>query len=157
MSRNNAKIRISPNQRVHVTLIDLSESGYRKNGGAGFAVKNPDFYLDFEASPNFAVDLSELERHDYSGDELQRLVNSLTVTRDRLGLTRGIRLIKASGVYRHLGLGSGTAVAMSCVEALLALNGFKYSLEDLIRHSRRGGTSGVGVNLYLAGGFVVAH
>jgi beta-ribofuranosylaminobenzene 5'-phosphate synthase len=44
---------------------------------------------------------------------------------------------------------------MACIEALLILNHAEYSPEDVVRLSGRGGTSGVGVNVYFEGGFSV--
>lgn len=56
---------------------------------------------------------------------------------------------------RHLGLGSGTQLALAVTEAWLALNGRTATLPELLRLAGRGKRSGIGAFGYLQGGFIV--
>ncbi len=56
---------------------------------------------------------------------------------------------------RHVGLGSGTATVMACLEGLNELASTGATRAELGRMSGRGGASGTGVNGYWRGGWVV--
>lgn len=55
----------------------------------------------------------------------------------------------------HQGLGSGTAIRLACIEGLALLSGRMISRAEIVALSHRGGTSGIGVNTYFDGGFVL--
>jgi beta-ribofuranosylaminobenzene 5'-phosphate synthase len=55
----------------------------------------------------------------------------------------------------HVGMGSGTAIRLAVLEALYVVNGNYQSREHLITRSRRGGTSGIGINTYFGGGLIL--
>lgn len=137
--------------RLHVTLIDLSKDGYRRNGGIGFSLQELHATLTFEKS-NF-VELSALSIHGFSEPEIARLTSVLEQQKKLSGLS-GIRLQRASFSNRHSGFGTGTAAAMACIEAFHLINAVELSPSEIIRLSGRGGASGVGVHGYFSGGFI---
>jgi beta-ribofuranosylaminobenzene 5'-phosphate synthase len=55
----------------------------------------------------------------------------------------------------HFGFGSNTGIRLGCLEALYLLNDRKVEPENLVIASGRGGTSGIGINTYFIGGFIV--
>ncbi|HZG44495.1 MAG TPA: hypothetical protein VEY93_16200, partial [Longimicrobium sp.] len=55
----------------------------------------------------------------------------------------------------HCGFGSTTALRLACLEILLVVNGHEPAPQLLRRLSKRGGTSGIGVNTYFDGGLIV--
>lgn len=144
---------VSVPARVHLTLIELGQGGYRRNGGIGFGIKAPARRLEFAGAPKF--DLSGLAALGFSRQEIDRLDTTLGRVRAAYGLPNATVLIAAQGPGRHIGLGSGTAVTLACLELLFAINNVSLEPSELIRISGRGGTSGVGIHTYFSGGFIV--
>ena len=136
--------------RLHFSLIDLSASGFRMYGGIGMCIDALPIGLTYTATTK--TDLSLLLDNGYLDVEILKLENRLIKTQQNLTLQSGVKLIAASGIQRHLGLGSGTRVALSCIEALLNVNNV-HADEKLIKEcSGRGGASGVGLHSYFHGG-----
>ena len=152
MIRTNAQILIRVYPRLHICLLDLSGRGYRRNGGVGFSVDSPSLLLEFIRSQN--TDISILENCGFLGQEIDRLSSRLHTITSRLSLRTGITLIECDAVSRHTGFGSGTAINLSCVEALLIANDYSVDKAKLQQLSGRGGVSGIGINTYFDGGLV---
>ncbi|KAB2927950.1 MAG: hypothetical protein F9K30_02565 [Dechloromonas sp.] len=145
-------IRVSVPSRVHLTLIDLGFAGYRRNGGVGFSITEPRSTLAFKADP--VVDLHALTSCGYPSAEIMRLTQRLVRLMKQRQLTQGVRLVEVQLPKRHFGFGTGTAVALACVESLFLLNGLSESPEYLRAHCGRGGASGIGLSSYFSGGFI---
>lgn len=146
------KIRIKSFPRIHITLIGMNRDGYRINGGIGFSLSNPCLSISFEISTETKiVDNRNPEMTDKEKDKIKSL---LETTAKECGLVNKIKCVIENGVSSHFGLGTTTAISMSCVEALFVLNKHRYSRYDVVKYSNRGGTSGVGINTYFDGGFV---
>jgi beta-ribofuranosylaminobenzene 5'-phosphate synthase len=146
------RITVNVPSRIHITLIDLGDRGYRRNGGVGFSIDGYDHC--FEYVPHSAVDLSSLGDLDFSQSEIDRATNRCNFAINQYSLPRAVRLTASSGPSTHIGLGTGTAATLASLEALFAINERSVSPIELITLSGRGGTSGVGVNTYFDGGFV---
>jgi beta-ribofuranosylaminobenzene 5'-phosphate synthase family len=144
--------RITSFPRVHITLIGMNNDGYRINGSVGFSISVPKIDVYFEMSNNIEV----IDERDitFTEQEKARLQQILAETVTTLNFKKKIRCVVKSNALPHYGLGSNTSIYLSCVEALFILNGVKYSHEDIIKFSKRGGTSGIGINTYFEGGFI---
>lgn len=150
MAIKNISITVYP--RLHLSLLDLSENGYRRNGGVGFAVDTPLSTLRFEDSP--VTDLEALRQVEFSADEIGKLTDRIERIRAEHGLSSTIRLKSVTPFSRHSGLGSGTAICLSCVESIFLVNGQHAERHQLQELSGRGGVSGIGLNVYFDGGLV---
>jgi beta-ribofuranosylaminobenzene 5'-phosphate synthase len=145
-------LRITVPSRIHITLIDLASTGYRRNGGIGFSLADPAAVFEFEPSP--VVDLSLLKTKGFKVNEIKRLHEVVSTTIATPGQNLGIHLTAVNISNRHIGLGVGTASALACVEASCILNGKTVEQSKLVQMSGRAGTSGVGCHCYFLGGFV---
>ncbi|WNY23839.1 hypothetical protein MmiHf6_11610 [Methanimicrococcus hongohii] len=67
----------------------------------------------------------------------------------------GIEFEFLSPVRQHVGLGSGTQIALSTAMAVNDIYGLNKSVKELAQITRRGGTSGIGVLAFEHGGFLV--
>lgn len=144
--------RVTSFPRVHITLIGMNSDGYRINGSVGFSISTPKINIDFEESSNLEIiDKREIK---FTEQEKIRLSQILTEAINKLSLKKEIRYTIKSNALPHCGLGTNTAIYLSCIEALFVLNEIEYSQNDIIAYSKRGGTSGVGVNTYFEGGFI---
>jgi beta-ribofuranosylaminobenzene 5'-phosphate synthase len=152
MRQNNKVIKITSFPRIHVTLIGMNDNGYRINGSVGFSISKPKIDVDFEESND--IEIIDKREIKFAEQEKNRLYHVLMEATNKLSLKKKIRCIIKGYALPHYGLGSNTAIYMSCIEALFILNEIKYSQEDVIRYSKRGGTSGIGINTYFEGGFI---
>jgi len=55
----------------------------------------------------------------------------------------------------HFGFGSATAIRLAALEGASVIAGQPAARESLVRGSKRGGTSGIGITTYFTGGFVL--
>jgi len=125
----------------------------RKNGGVGFAIAEPRARV--RISPARRLQVFDDRAHPMSQSEIIQLSKTIE------GLLISLRLpivpeIHISGAMRtHVGMGSGTAIRLGAIEGTALLNGLQLPQSNLIATSGRGGTSGVGINTYFAGGLVL--
>ncbi len=145
-----AEIEVFP--RLHLSLLDLSDRGYRRNGGLGFALAEPLTKLVFRKSTVTSV--AKLSAIGYSYSEEQELLHRIESARKNHDLRQAICLESVTPILRHSGFGSGTAISLACMEATFLLNNRPIQQHDLQALSGRGGVSGVGINTYFNGGVV---
>lgn len=138
--------------RIHITLIGMNQDGYRINGSVGFSISGPKIDVYFEESES--IEIIDEREVKFTEQEKTRLQHVLTESINKFSLKKGIKYTICSNVMPHYGLGSNTAIYMSCIEALFLINEIDYIHNDIIRASKRGGTSGVGINTYFEGGFI---
>ena len=130
----------------------MHADGYRVNGGIGFALEEPKGLLKCSVSEKFKF--NDTRDSPFLNHELDQLRIAVEETKSLLNLNNNISVTLAGGILTHFGMGSGTAIRLGCLEALLSLNKRVYEKSDLIFYSQRGGTSGTGINTYFDGGFV---
>jgi beta-ribofuranosylaminobenzene 5'-phosphate synthase len=139
--------------RIHMSLLDMSDSGYRINGGIGFFISGLSLSVEIKFSKsielidnrilkvplNFpkAVLLSWLEGH--------LIENNI---KDKFSITL------FGNTPSHYGFGVSTSVRMACVEGIYQLLDKKVPHNIMIKQSHRGGTSGIGVHGYFTGGCI---
>lgn len=145
-------VRVSVPSRVHLTLIDLGPTGYRRNGGVGFAITTPNSTFAFANHPT--VDLRALASCGYLPTEIASLTERLKRVMSQRQLTKGLQLTAVQLPERHGGFGTGTAVALASLESLFLLNDLSVRPEFLRAHCGRGGASGIGLTSYFTGGFI---
>lgn len=147
-----SKLVITTRSRLHLTLLAMHAGEYRMNGGIGFAIQEPSCQIVFTASKKFEVNDQRLKT--LSIDESQRFFKVLNDEQLRYDFESALTISIAGDMPIHSGFGSGTAITLSCLEALHLLNDRTPSKTELIKASGRGGTSGVGINTYFDGGCV---
>ncbi|MEA3353799.1 MAG: beta-ribofuranosylaminobenzene 5'-phosphate synthase family protein [Campylobacterota bacterium] len=144
------KIKIYP--RIAINLIGMHNGLYRKNGGIGFSIKKPSIVLKSKRSKQFNLE----DKRDIflKEDEQKRILEILELEYKKNRFKYKIT-IKLKGLLpTHSGFGSSTAIRLASLESLYILNNYKYTRKELLKASRRGGTSGIGVNTYFDGGYV---
>lgn len=139
--------------RLHFSLLDLSAAGYRAYGGIGMVVDAVPLTMSFEASS--AADMGALASSGYAANEIGKLEATIANAAHISGCEKQPRLTSVKGAMRHFGLGVGTRVALSSIEALFLLNGRTAAPPVLQKLSGRGGASGVGLHGYFEGGLCV--
>ncbi|MBC7114987.1 MAG: beta-ribofuranosylaminobenzene 5'-phosphate synthase [Archaeoglobi archaeon] len=130
--------------RIHITLIDMNGASGRVDGGVGIALDHPSVVLRAEKSDRVEIKAPE--------EEKERIAQFCRPFFDK-NLTAKIELIES--IPQHVGLGSGTQVALSSAHAINLLYGLNLSIRELAEIVGRGGTSGIGVAAFERGGLIV--
>ena len=139
--------------RLHVTLIGMNKGGYRINGGIGFAIQKPPIRVKVRRSHIF--NFTDKRDKPLDQNQRERLMAVINDVCQKYGFTNNITVEVSGKMKTNYGFGSGTAVRLSCLEALFILNAYEYDNETLIQVSGRGGTSGIGIRTFFQGGMIL--
>ncbi len=139
------RVSIKTPSRIHITLIDLNASIGRMDGGIGLALDEPSIELEAVKSDKISVD----------GPLADRAKDAAEKTLHGLGLTGGVKLKIKRGFAKHVGLGSGTQTALATAKAICELNDRDTTPLEMARLVGRGGTSGIGIEAFTSGGFIL--
>lgn len=150
MLMNKVKITVSP--RLHISLIEMSRKGYRLNGGAGLSISSPKITMQFSVSDHFEI--VDKRSKTISEEEVDRWNRVLNDCLEDNGFTERIACTINSDTLPHVGFGTGTIIYLASIEALYVLNNSEPTRDNIIKYSKRGGTSGVGIRTYFDGGIV---
>lgn len=121
----------------------------RVDGGFGFSLAEPFWDLEMELSEYFKYEGIKIEPEYINAIHkiLSKFSNYLN--------NRSISIKCNSKIESHIGLGSKTAFSLSIGKLISKLLGINCTTEEIANYVERGGTSGVGVNLFDQGGFVI--
>ena len=127
--------------RLHFGFQNLSLAHERLYGGVGLALKQPQLVV--EADPADALHCEDDAAEPYA----RRVLDVLDVP--------GAELRVRERFPRHVGLGSGTQLALATLIAVARAYDLTADARTVAPQLGRGGRSGVGVATFEAGGFVV--
>ncbi|WP_276253968.1 beta-ribofuranosylaminobenzene 5'-phosphate synthase family protein [Halomontanus rarus] len=146
-----ATVTVSASARLHVGFQNLSLARERLYGGIGMALAEPRVTVVAEPADGVHVTAdSGSETRDTDplvADYARQAVDLLEVPGARVELERRLP--------RHVGLGSGTQLALSVHAAVAGAHGLEPRVREYAPALGRGGRSGVGVATFEGGGFVV--
>ncbi|TFH30568.1 MAG: hypothetical protein E4G98_01815 [Promethearchaeota archaeon] len=136
--------------RIHMSLLDLNGSLGRIDGGLGFGLENPHFEIEF--SDNDAKPPS------FQGDpefhELFKSVYALLQKRFQIPENQ-ISVKMLNTMPLHIGFGSKTQLLLSFAQGICKIFQKEVSVGELTGLINRGGTSGIGYQVFEKGGFFV--
>jgi beta-ribofuranosylaminobenzene 5'-phosphate synthase len=138
-------VRVEAPARLHMGMLDVAGGGMRRFGGLGVALSRPAAVV--EASPSDDVTAE--------GPDSERALAVARRCREALGLSGGARIRVVEAIPAHVGLGSGTKLALAVTAALTALAGQTLEPPALARAAGRGARSAVGLWTFVRGGLVV--
>jgi beta-ribofuranosylaminobenzene 5'-phosphate synthase len=140
---------VSTGSRLHCALLDLGRATSRAYGGAGFMVDGPRTVVT--AEPDSAWDLEvTFSTEPRLVTDVEALFSRFTQYTSECAKVRIEAFPPA-----HLGLGSKTSLMLCVATALSDAFGLRLRKEQLQTLTGRGGTSGIGINGFFEGGFVV--
>jgi beta-ribofuranosylaminobenzene 5'-phosphate synthase len=134
--------------RIHVSLIDMHGGSGRVDGGVGITLDEPSILLEAELSTEIAVQGGD----PVIRDRIQAI--AAEVLRN-IGDGGGIRFTVRNYFPSHVGLGSGSQLALAVARAVTELHGRNMTVPELARLVGRGGTSGIGTASFDQGGFIL--
>lgn len=131
--------------RLHLGFLDPSGAAERRFGSIGLPISEPETVVSIRRAPKTLVE----------GVDCERAAQHLATMRDALGIRANHHLSIESAIPAHVGLGSGTQIALGVAAALRRLHGLPLDIDsDAIRLSR-GNRSGVGIGSFEEGGVIV--
>jgi beta-ribofuranosylaminobenzene 5'-phosphate synthase len=131
--------------RLHLGLLDHNGDCGRLYGSIGLAVDRPQLLLKAETAGDLIVE----------GVESNRVRTYAMRFMAKYGAPCGAHLHLVSGIPAHVGLGSGTQIALAVGTALAHLAGLRLSVEEIALVEGRGARSGIGIATFQRGGFVL--
>lgn len=135
--------KISSPSRLHFGLIDLTGDHGRIDGGTGVAINEPRIIVKSRKGTG-QLDIPE---------DLNDLVKGLS---DRLNIDlNSVDLELVQRFPSHVGLGSHTQIALAIGTALSRASSGTHTPRQIAQAAKRGGTSGIGVNVFSDGGLVI--
>jgi beta-RFAP synthase len=138
-------VRVEAPARLHMGMLDAGGDGPRRFGGLGVAVSRPAVVLEATESDELTAE----------GPDAERALAVAERCREALGMTAGARVRVLEAIPAHLGLGSGTKLALAVTAALSALAGLSPDPAAMARTAGRGARSAVGLWTFALGGLVV--
>lgn len=142
------RIIVSTPARIHLGLIDMNGTSGRVDGSIGIALDKPGTLLEATANEELLV---------HGGDEGARetVRNIAECVLDAIHAGSRAKITLRSLCPRHVGLGSGTQLALATARAVCELYGKNIPVQDLAKITGRGGTSGIGTAAFAQGGFII--
>lgn len=150
-------MKIETSARLHLSLIDLNGSEGRIDGGIGITLKDPTLEIECienDDSTNILFDNSiskDLINKEYS----QKILEATNNMKKYLSIDTEYTF-KINKIYPiHHGLGLGTQLLLSVGQLISQLNDTPLEINQIAKIIQRGGTSGIGVESFNHGGFIV--
>jgi beta-ribofuranosylaminobenzene 5'-phosphate synthase len=137
--------RVAAPARLHLGMLAPAGESARRFGGLGVAISRPAVVIEAQAADELTVE----------GPEAERGLAFARRSRDALGLPGGARLRVVETIPAHVGLGSGTKLALAVTQALAALHGRAIDAPTLAEAVGRAARSAVGMWTFALGGLVV--
>jgi beta-RFAP synthase len=139
-------IKVKTPARLHLGQIDLNGSLHRMFGGMGVAIDQPN--VELEVYPD-----CQLTVKGKNTGQVKRLAQQFFLY---FGLQPGAEIRVKQTIPEHVGLGSGTQLALAVGSALARLYRLTVEVEELARIMDRGGSrSSIGIGAFKHGGFLV--
>jgi beta-ribofuranosylaminobenzene 5'-phosphate synthase len=138
-------VRVQAPARLHLGMLAVAGDGARRFGGLGVSVSRPAVVLEAEPADELSAEGAEAER-------------ALTFARrccEALGVPGRARLRVVEAIPPHVGLGSGTKLALAVAQALAVLHGRTVDAPALAQAAGRAARSAVGMWTFALGGLVV--
>jgi beta-RFAP synthase len=126
-------------------FIDLSGALGRHFGSIGLALNEINTRLTITAADSLQV----------SGPSAERALKCTRQFCQLLGVSDSLNITIDNAIPEHIGLGSGTQMALAVGAALNAFYGLGLSVREIAQLSDRGARSGIGIGIFEKGGLVV--
>jgi beta-RFAP synthase len=138
-------VRVEAPARLHMGMLDAACGGARRFGGLGVALSHPAAVVEASSSDDITAE----------GPDAERALAVARRSREALGLPGGVGVRVVEAIPPHVGLGSGTKLALAVTAALAALAGQTPEPGTIARAAGRGARSAVGLWTFVLGGLVV--
>lgn len=139
------KVSVIAPARLHMGFIDLSGSLGRNFGSIGVALNEIATRLTIVKSAQLQI----------NGPSAARAIKCAEQLCQQLEVSANIKIDIETAIPEHVGLGSGTQMALAIGSALSKFYDLGLTTRDLARITDRGMRSGIGIGVFEQGGLVV--
>ncbi len=139
------KVSVNAPARLHMGFIDLSGALGRHFGSIGVALN--------EISTRLI--LTKADQRCINGPSSERADRCLSQLCQALDVSDAVNITIETAIPEHVGLGSGTQMALAIGSALNAYYGLGLTVREIASVMDRGLRSGIGIGVYEHGGLVV--
>jgi len=139
------KVYVKTPARLHLGLIDLNGNLGRIFGGLGVGINRPNVILEVQRAERLAV----------TGKKIEQVKSLAKCFFDAYHIEATASINVKQVIPEHVGLGSGTQLALAVATALAELFNVKASVHQLALAMGRARRSGIGTAVFEKGGFVV--
>ncbi len=143
-------VRVETAARLHMGFVDLHGGLGRQFGSIGVGLKQPRLVLRASHAPALTAEGPDAER---AVEFAQCFYDHYAVGSDGEFPRAHLEILEA--IPAHVGLGSGTQLALAVGSALSRLHTVKADISDLARVMGRGRRSRMGIGAFASGGFMV--
>jgi len=140
-----SRISVTAPARLHMGFIDLSGSLGRQFGSIGVALNEI----------NTRLTLSKADQRRITGPFALRADRCLTQLCEAMAVSDQVSINIEAAIPEHVGLGSGTQMALAIGTALNEYYGLGLTVRDIAAVMDRGLRSGIGIGVFEHGGLVV--
>ena len=138
-------VRVSVPARLHVGFVDLNGGLGRRFGSLGISLDTPQTRVSLRRAETLAV----------SGPSATRARRCLDLLIAHFHIDAGLQLDIESAIPEHVGLGSGTQLALATAAACCRLHGIAADTRALAAMLQRGLRSSIGIASFERGGVIL--
>jgi beta-ribofuranosylaminobenzene 5'-phosphate synthase len=138
-------VRVEAPARLHLGMLAVAGDGARRFGGFGVSVSRPAVVIEARAADELSAE----------GVDAERALIFARRCHEALRLSRGAQVRVVEAIPPHVGLGSGTKLALAVAQALAVLDGRTVDALALAEAAGRAARSAVGMWTFALGGLVV--
>jgi beta-RFAP synthase len=135
--------------RLHLGFLDIPrnvpEPGQDRFGSIGLPIQDISTVLT----------ISRAAKAHIEGDERERVAQHVATLSRQLGITAHHKVVVHRTIPRHIGLGSGTQIALAVAAALRTLHAIPLDIVNDAHLLGRGTRSGIGIAAFDAGGVII--
>ena len=139
--------------RLHFGFLDVSGSLGRMFGSIGLSISGPRVKVRARFADRMSVSGRDADAVN-AATKYARMFYGQPEIRDASGLP-GAEIFLDDAIPFHCGFGAGTQLALCVVSSLCRLYGLKRSCADMALMTGRGKRSGIGIESFGRGGFIV--
>ena len=139
------RVSVETQARLHLGFLDMSGALGRRFGSLGLSIDS--FRTRLRVTPSRGVSAS-----GPGAERAQRYARRLLQC---LEPDAGVHVELLEGIPDHLGLGSGTQLALAVGRAVATLYGLDVGTRDVAETLQRGARSGIGIGAFDQGGFLL--
>lgn len=144
-SRYATTVHVDTPARLHLGFMDMSGALGRRFGSLGLSIEA--FRTDLQ--------VQRAQATTATGPGAERAVRYATEILSSLQVSDGLSISLNSAIPDHLGLGSGTQMALAVGHAISALYEIDLNTREIAALLHRGARSGIGIGAFDQGGFLL--
>ncbi len=149
-----ALIEVSTPARLHLGFLDLGASLGRRFGSIGLAINSHQTVIQVTGAESLTISGSDNEAEISKITDLtERFIKHCQPVLKNITTSPSLKIVGL--IPEHAGLGSGTQLALTVGRALAEFYKLPLSTAEIASIMARGQRSGIGINTFDHGGFVV--